>query len=74
MNYLPSGIDLGYVYTVTMKAPSITHFPFWFCLWSLLMNGGRKAQQKEKKNTGFGWLYKTSLEFEEVSRIKRIIG
>lgn len=28
----------------------------------------------KKKITGFRWLYKTSLEFEEIPRMKRIIG
>lgn len=31
-------------------------------------------KHNKKKKTGFGRLYKTSLEFEEIPRMKRIIG
>lgn len=31
-------------------------------------------KKKKTKITGFGCLYKTSLEFEEIPRMKRIIG
>lgn len=33
-----------------------------------------EVDKYKKKITGFGRLYKTSLQFEEIPRMKRIIG